>query len=394
MKRKQRTRPLNRTFEDSWSRAETMAVLADALTAPSREMDVPLVRECLVTLDPSLGEGLDPRGEALWRRIQASIAYRGWRHMPRRRFAMIVLAVVLALALAAVAVGAAMQRGVFNFLYDFGFDRSGAQVQEAAQTLLRSNLASLSLAHVDLEVREAVYDGHDLRIVYSVTERGRSADNPFTEEDVYKPVIDAGWDDGLTCCDWLEVNGQDVYFNDTFQAVGEKPGEMLYYLQTNLPAWGVTDVGDTMTIGLPMMRSEEGPGYIPDALRFTIDATIPEGMVRKAAPVRVTIGKVPFSLEEAEFSPVSGIVRIALHGDQAALYKLGNMWGYAQVYDATDGAAVGITSLNHWGYQDKDRIEIEFTVSAPAAWPQEMVIALPDREGLADIDCRIPITLQ
>lgn len=392
MKRKQTARPLGRAFSDVLTREETLVLLTGALDAPARDMDIPLIRECLLSLDPGSQDGLDARGEALWRRIQASIAYRRQR-MPRRRFAAIVLAIVLALALAAVAVGAAMRRGVFNFLYDFGFDRSGAQVQEAAQGLLRTDLASLSLAHVDVAVREAVYDGHDLRVVYSVTERGRTADNPFTEEDLYKSVIDAGWEDGLTCCDWIEVNGQDAYFNDTFQAVGESPGEMLYYLQTNLPDWGITDVGDTMTIGLPMTRGEDGRTYIHDALRFTIDATVPGGLVRRAAPVEVTLGEVPFTLEEAEFSPVSGIVRIALRGEYGYMDKLAHLWGHAKLY-APDGTELGITSLDHWGFAEKGRIEVVYTVSPPEVWPDEMLLALPDREGLPDIDCRIPIVLR
>lgn len=392
MKRQQTVRPLGRDLSDTWTREETLDVLAGALSAPASRMDVPLIRECLLILEPEYEEANAARGEKVWRAIAQTIAQPQQKAAPRRRVLAIVLAATLIMAMAAAAIAAAVNRGVFNFLWDFGFSRSAGTVQPAAQTLLHSNLAHMRLANVDVDVREAVYDGHELRVVYSVWER--DATEMLTEEDRYLPVIDAGWADGLTCCDWIEINGQDSYFGDTFQAIGEKPGEMLYYLQTVPGEFGVVIEGDTLSIGLPMQRKSDGMGtQIPDALRFTIPAAIPEGMRRTARPVSLTVDNTPISLTLGEFSPISAMLQLTLTGRGKDADQYAYAWGGAQLYTLA-GERLGITTTTSWGSREPGLITVDYTVTPPDSWPDEMILAMPIKDGSPDPDRQIPIVLE
>ena len=168
----------------------------------------------------------------------------------------------------------------------------------------------------------------------------------------------------------------------------------MYYLQSNIKEWGITDDFDTLTIGLPMMQREDGPGmYVHDALRFTIDAGIQEGLLHKAEYAEKRIGAVDFAMEYGEFSPVSGIVRIVIRGDQLSNQKIAQMWGGAIVY-GEDREELCYASVNFWDYNDPEGIRIEYTLTPPAAWPDVMYLSLPDRDGKADPRCMIPIRIK
>lgn len=394
MKKRKPMRHLKRDFSDRWSRQETLEILDDTMTQPSETMDVPLIRECLLTLDPAYEGAYAARGEQVWSRISDAITPQKRSMWNNRRMLSIVLAGALLLALAAGAIATAVQRGVFNFIWDFGFDQSGAVVQDSAKELLHTNLASLHLEHVDVEVREAVYDGQDLRVVYAVIEKGRT--EPFTEEDAYKPVIDAGWEDGLTCCDWIEINGQDAYFGDTYQAPGENPGEMLYYLHTTPSEWDVGEIGDEMTIGIPMRRRADGPGMeVPDELRFTISSAIPEGMLRKAERAEISYEHLTLVLEDATFSPISARLRVSVPGVKDDMEEpLVQNWSYTAQLFTPQGEQLGFTSVDYWGYQDENAVNIQYRSSPPKEWPEEMVLAVVDENGVPDLENGIPVRLE
>ncbi len=386
-------RPVKRDFEDSWTREETLKVLEAALSAPAAKMDMPLIRELLWALEGEYDQSAQACAPKVWARIQGAIAPQK-RSVVTRRTLVFALAAVLALALAAVGIAAAIQRGAFNFLNDFGLSQSPGTVQKEAYSLLQQNLAHASFDHVDVDVREAVYDGHELRIVYAVWDRD-AAEHP-TEEELYAPIIPAGWEDGLTCCDWIEIDGRDAYLNDAFSAKGERPGEALYYLQLNLTDQGFAP-GDEMTIGLPMLQSAASPAEkIPEGLRFTISSAIPEGLVRKAKPASVTTAGVTATLTVGEFSPMSAQLRVTLSGgdpEEVDMDALAVLWSMAQLV-SEDGEQLGYTWNSSLG-RDETGVEIiNLRATPPEKWPDTFYLAMPDIDGTPHPVQRILIALE
>ena len=104
----------------------------------------------------------------------------------------LITALALMLALAVGGVAYTVRRGVLNFTEDFGF--APMVSQDGAERLVTSG----SLAHIELErtiidVREAVYDGAELRIVYSLTDRSGELHLAATVANGYEmPGYDAG----------------------------------------------------------------------------------------------------------------------------------------------------------------------------------------------------------
>ena len=178
------------------------------------------------------------------------------------------LAMLLALAVGGVAY--TVRRGVLNFTEDFGF--APMVSQDGAERLVTSG----SLAHIELErtiidVREAVYDGAELRIVYSLTDRSGELHLAATVANGYEmPGYDAG---ETQICDYVLVNGQNVDFDQAWEVPGDAPGQMLYYLQTNLSAWRA-ELADakTLDIRLPMLQNGK-------QVAFSIPAAVPAGMI-------------------------------------------------------------------------------------------------------------------
>lgn len=370
------------------------------LSLPAEKMDCALLKECYAYLYDDAEQTVMPGQSEAWLQLQQKIAdsnvlpFRPKQGMSRKKLAAVILVAALMLALAAGALAWAIQRGVFNFLGVWTNQMSEMPVQEDAYSLLQSELCHVSYAHVDVDVREAVYDGHELRVVYSVWDR--SATEMVTEDQLTGIGLPAALEDGLVLCDYVVVNDVRADLGLTFTGVGEKPGEILYYLSSNLAENGELEIGDTLTIGLPIMAGGENSTtaqYVPDGMTFTIPASIDPQLVQGAiVPITQTVDGVPITLEKAIFSPVSAAVTLRMDGEETAINDLAMRWGSAMLCGA-DGSAVGVTQIWNWDYSSPDCIRLNYTVYPPKEWPKEMWMALSDESGKIDLAHALPIQI-
>lgn len=368
---------------------DALAILQWQLSLPAEAMDCDLIRECDLFLNPD-AEGLgEERSNALYARILAAIdekapqpahpaarsARRPQRSPAHRRPGKLAAVILLALLLLALTIGSVAytyRRGVLNFTEDFGFAPMTAQ--DGAEAFIQSgSLAHAEFDHVIVDVLEAVYDGADLRVVYSLTDpSGTLRLAEHTTNGYVMPGSEAG---EVHMCDYIQVNGQDAYFYDTWEMPGDEPGQMLYYLQTNLPGWGVDVSGaETLTLGLPMLPREEG-SRSPGLIEFTISAAVPEGLVRGATLKEATVGGHPVVVEEAVFSPLNGFIQLRIDGvDEAFFYH--QLTNFASVYAMDGSELTSCHSEGRFGW-DNGSAYIGFTLVPPEGdWPEEMILAL------------------
>ncbi len=108
-----------------------------------------------------------------------------------------------------------------QFTEDFGF--APMVSQDGAERLVTSG----SLAHIELlNGRSSTcgrpYDGAELRIVYSLTDRSGELHLAATVANGYEmPGYDAG---ETQICDYVLVNGQNVDFDQAWEVPGDAPG--------------------------------------------------------------------------------------------------------------------------------------------------------------------------
>ena len=371
------------------TRGDVLAILEWQLSLPAEQIDCALLRECDLFLDEQT-PGLDAvRREALYARLLARLngktpKRRAGRPVHRarpRRALMIALLVLLLLALAVGGVAYSVHRGVLNFTEDFGFARM-VSLEGADSFVTSGPLAHLKLPHVIIDVTEAVYDGAELRIVYSLTD----PDGELTlAEHVENGYVMPGSEEGeVHMCDFVSVNGQDAYFNNTWEMPGDAPGQMLYYLQTNLPEWGVDVSGaQTLSIGLPMLPRPEGERAFAQ-VAFEIPAVVPGDLLLQASLEDVHCGGHDVSIGQATFSPLNGYIALRIDGLTRDAY-LREMSGQCEVY-AMDGSL--LTDSCPEGPVDRGEdssMTLGFTITPPeTGWPERMILALEFKDYSPD----------
>ena len=309
-----RKRIENGTFTDD----DIVSLMCWQLSLPGEKMDCALIDECDRYLSRDAAGLSDADRDRMWRQMLVCIggaethrrAVKPARHrrISRRRAAVLLLLALLALAVGGVAY--TVRRGVLNFTEDFGF--APMVSQDGAERLVTSG----SLAHIELErtiidVREAVYDGAELRIVYSLTDRSGELHLAATVANGYEmPGYDAG---ETQICDYVLVNGQNVDFDQAWEVPGDAPGQMLYYLQTNLSAWRA-ELADakTLDIRLPMLQNGK-------QVAFSIPAAVPAGMIRHASVAETLEGPAARVLQ-SNLSPISGYIELLLEGVDETAY--------------------------------------------------------------------------
>jgi len=368
------------------------------LQLPEQAINCSVIEACRLYLNPQPeGETVSAKAK-VWERLQSTMqqenaqqpgAFPRAARIPRRRAVILLLVIILVIAFAATGIAIAIWHGVFNFAQDI-LPQEDYSVQETAGSLVMSNLAFMRLEHVDVTVRQAVYDGYELRVVYAV--RDRAATESLPEEAVYKGIFDAALLDGITVCDWIEIDGQHADFSDTFVDIGDVPGEMVYYLAANLTNSGIAPEGE-FEVGLPLIRAEPR-ATVPEALIFTLDAGLTEGLLRKAGLLETTMDGYALSLDTAVFSPVGADVRITFHGgDTEAREKIAYIWGDTARLFTPGGEALGSLWNVHWEFRTEDETTVVFQFTPPENWPKEMVLAIPDSSGQPDVVRWIPVLL-
>lgn len=162
-------------------------------------------------------------------------------------------------------------------------------VQKEAYALLRRDLASLSFAHVDLRVKEALYDGRTLWMMLSI--RDKTAKAPFdawTAEEILNSrfCFEAAEKDGVkwNFFDWVMVNGSriDSAVWEPVTAAGNENGEILTLAQYDLSNFRA---GEALEIRLPVLEADSAG---QDGLVFTLPAGNLAGTrhIQPSAPVR------------------------------------------------------------------------------------------------------------
>ena len=337
-----RKRIENGTFTDD----DIVSLMCWQLSLPGEKMDCALIDECDRYLSRDAAGLSDADRDRMWRqmlvRIGGAETHRRAvkparpRRISRRRAAVLLLLALLALAVGGVAY--TVRRGVLNFTEDFGF--SPMVSQDGAERLVTSG----SLAHIELErtiidVREAVYDGAELRIVYSLTDRSGELHLAATVANGYEmPGYDAG---ETQICDYVLVNGQNVDFDQAWEVPGDAPGQML----------------------------QNGK-----QVAFSIPAAVPAGMIRHASVAKTLEGPTARVLQ-SNLSPISGYIELLLEGVDEAAY-FGEFTNHYAVYGA-DGSeltwaySVGILGFNEAG------THLGITITPPAEeWPEKMTLSI------------------
>ena len=383
--------------KDALSSREIDLILRGQLLLPNRNRDAGLMRECAnaLTMDDSAASQAQRR---VWNMISQDIEQmkrEAAQRMAVRRRTGIVLTMVLILVLAAAGLAAALSPQVFSFLW--GHDTPNAYVQEDAAGLVKTNLGSIEKDPLEITILEAAYDGQELRVVYSV--RDKSATRPYTPEDETLLTQAAEKVKLRTICDWVVVDGADINLSDCGTNQGTQNGELLYYLQALMAEQGVHPEGD-FRVGLPLHWDTSGERpytTVPSELTFTLNAKEVMKLVRTAGPAEATIDGMKYSMTEATFTPVAGSIRLDVTGNDVANAKtLVYTFGLDARLYTLDGVQIGepvSAFMEPNGYNDPPTA-ILMRIVPPDVWPEEMLLALPDKDGKPDAVKRIVIRLK
>ena len=367
-------RPISAGLEDTYTRAELLDACERQLFAKARRMDIPLLLEILRALDDRPDGAAAPHRDDIWRAICRAIRPEARVRAPRRRFALAAALILLLLMLAGGCLAWAIRAGVLSFPPMALPWLSGVASPEAEAQVQR-DLFSAQYEFCELRVLEAAYDGHQLCIVYSLTD---TRPNPvLDEQDLWSASIPAARLDGIGCCDFLTVDGREVFLSDTYQLFGERPGEMLYYLAANVDF----TPRDVITVQMPLGElNPQTRRRFPDDVTFTLDTRTAQAAARFAAHADVVWGNTRIVLRRADFSPLHGLIEVAAYPVQPSrpcdrfeplLYApsgeaVEQEW-YAESGSTQDGGYL-------W--------RISYIPTEP--WPDRLLLAQPTQDGSPD----------
>ena len=363
---------------------QVKALIEWQLTKPAEEIDCQLIQECLLHLYPAGQMNPERRDRILegFRLTFKSQRRRGAKNQivhrrPKKMMAIILLAALL-LALAVTAAAYLFRRGVLNFNEDFGWGTAIVSQEGAEEFVQSGTLAHLELEHVVIDVLEAVYDGAELRIVYGVTSKVAPAYLPPDDNTIY--TIPGAVEDEVHMCDYVLVNGQDSYFYDTYETLGDNPNQVLYYLQTNLKAWNVEVMdSETLTIELPMLGKPVYRQKRP-MVTFQIPAQMPKEMIRSAMITDAMTEGHEVTIKYAGFSPIAGYVELHFAGiSKDEFYR--KFDGMGDVRNEQGESMKGGRMEGNTREEDGGITE-GFAVMPPAdGWPENMQLVVRMQDG-------------
>lgn len=249
-------------------------------------------REKLLKAYPSVPESVQRRMEETLLKLRSESAVQ--QSAPPRKLSFVLVVALLAM-IAVGGMAAGLHFGVFDFMAEL-LHQSGVLPQ--AQEMVASNLARVEGEHSILAVEEVVYDGGNLRLVYSVCS---TDENLSIEEAAAKDHVN------LYGCDWFGFNDEKMpmtngsFFDSMLAPDGKK---LLCYLDIYMASSGMVPQGD-FTITLPLIGEEvitlTVPGY-----EVTTNRTAMETETVKA------------TLLSASLSPVRAYARLRIEKQPAA----------------------------------------------------------------------------
>lgn len=323
----------------------------------------------------------------------------------RMRTGLIVLAATMILSLAVVAV--AFSGRVFTLGGRY-LQPEYLAVQESAYPLVKTDLGALELEHVSIKVLEAIYDGQELRVVYSLTDR--AATEPFTGDEMeteanFGKLIEVARLDGVALHDGLEIDGQYANPYVTDMVNGENPGEMIFYTQVSTLLDDIQTQGE-FDVKLNFWNFDFREDEAEQAKReivFTLNADEAKPYEKMLAPFTAEIGGMEMTLNRALFTPMRGymILEISAEGVtdgwdiEPMLEEIGfSMFGGWKIL-APDG-----TEMNSWveGYgpsrENPSAMQMYMMVVPPAEWPETIRLVSTDEEGNVNDAFSVEMTLE
>ena len=211
----------------------------------------------------------------------------------KKKFSVAMVCAMVVLMTTTVALAAGVHLGVFDFMTNlFGQDTVLPQAQE----LVTSDLAVMELENTTLKVEEAVYDGGNLRVVYSVASNNESQ---TIEEAALADRV------SLNGCDWFLINDEEIvmtngsYFGNLLSPEEDR---MLCYMDIYLASSNIV-LQEEFKVSLPLIGSGKDAEYAT----FTVPGyDVAENLVKtKTDSVNVT-------LLSSSISPVRTYARLRI----------------------------------------------------------------------------------
>lgn len=368
-------------MDDVYTREEALLACREEIFSRAWDMDTGLLLEALRALDDRPRKSACPHMEQNERRLMRAIEAEK-RHSARKLAVLIATAALLIL-LAAGCAAWALSGGVLSFMSEAPDIVPVPEVTgEAARALVRRDLAVVRYAACELRVTEAAFDGHQLRIVYSTRDMRRETG----AIDVVNGYLEAEDASGLSTCDFVTVNGQDVYLCDVAYMAGDEEGELLHYLAANLPKG--FDTGDTLRVELPVGKARGyGRPREQENVCFTLNVET-EG-ARSARETEAVWGDVRVSLERLELSPMHGLLEATL-----TPVETGGAWADTQLtLCGEDGLPVGYEGYSCWGGSQREGYVQQITQFTPTgAWPDALYIAELGGDGRMNPERSLRVT--
>lgn len=280
------------------------------------------------------------------------------------------LSLSAAIALALVLVTAA----AFAATNGFGlFDLMGTQltpehtvVQKEAYDLLQKDLAKVEFEHVEVTVKEAVYDGRYLRIAHAT--RDKAATAPFdkkTAEDIWNGgfTFEAADKDEVrwSSMDSAIVNGHNLNpLGGAGVVTGPGNGETLAWIQYDMSE---IDAGDTLEVILPI----RGRKSIDNKeLSFTMDVKNLPGVYKVGDVPEKDFGDYSLKITNFQISPI----RVYLNFDltfkpgvpMEDVEKIMDTWAFdkeVSLENETGDIKLKPADWGGWGYNNGERKNTE-----------------------------------
>ncbi len=384
MKRKKVTlRPLSTDIHDYYTAKELFLVCKKILFFPAKKMDIMLLSEALYGLDERPDEEIAPHRINVWK----SLCKRVPTHVVKVKRKMVLMTAIIILMVSLLGCGLAwaLHVGVLSFPSMMLLDVPQTTHPDA-QSLIQSDLFYAKYPNSELRVREAAYDGHQLRIVYSLRDTRESA--TLTDDDRREPFVMGAWLDGIGMCDYLIVDGNDdIYLDEIFQRPStEHPAQMDYYLTATLPK--ELFFSNTVTVEMPIGRyNAQTSTRMIENVCFPLDTNQANQHKRTAQKTFAVWGNLRIDVKRVELSPMHGLVEVeysAVDADKPyehvklSLFDLsGTPVGHPRAY-----SVLGDTTI--------DGIITPYVPTGE--WPQNMVLAPALADGSMDTSRVIPLT--
>lgn len=374
-------RPLGVDLGDCYSKNELLSICDRELFVGAKVMDIDLLGEALLALDDRPDDEVAPHRSRVWAKICERTHPR--MQVSMRKPAFLFLLILLLLALVGAGLAWATHAGVLSFP-SIALPWLPQVESDAAQSLVQTDLYTATYEHCELRVREAAFDGHQLRIVYSLQDTRENA--ALTDDDLTASAITAAQLDGIGCCDYLTLDGQDVYLNDIIQLPGEENAEMLYYLAANIDE--DIQLKDIVTIHMPIGEFDLQAGRrMHNDVTFTLDISHADADSLSAQKVTVAWGNTQVEIVRAVFSSLHGLVEIRYSAvDSSLSYERKELRLFT-----TDGQSVGQVWYASYSDSNSPTDEIITQYIPIGSWLNQMVLAPVLADGSMDTACVIPL---